>query len=99
MSATLDCVPLAALLGEAPVIRSEGRLFPVEEHYVVRGSDRPLAERVTGVVTAALRETAGDNSSSSPGPEKSGGSLRRSRPWIGRTGLNRPFILFTGICL
>ncbi|MBI5582777.1 MAG: ATP-dependent helicase HrpB [Deltaproteobacteria bacterium] len=60
MSATLDCGPLAALLGEAPVIQTEGRLFPVEERYVVRGSDRPLAERVAGAVTAALRETAGD---------------------------------------
>ena len=48
MSATLDCGPLAALLGEAPVIHTEGRLFPVEERYVVRGSDRPLAERVAG---------------------------------------------------
>ncbi len=60
MSATLDCGPLAALLGEAPVIQTEGRLFPVEERYVVRGSDRPLAERIAGAVAAAVRETAGD---------------------------------------
>ena len=60
MSATLDCGPLAALLGEAPVIHTEGRLFSVEERYVVRGSDRPLAERVAGAVTAALRKTEGD---------------------------------------
>ena len=60
MSATMDCGPLAALLGEAPVIQTEGRLFPVEERYVVRGSDRPLAERVAGAVTTAVRETEGD---------------------------------------
>jgi ATP-dependent helicase HrpB len=60
MSATLDCGPLVALLGEAPVISAAGRLFPVEERYVVRGSDRPLAERVVGAVTAALRDTTGD---------------------------------------
>lgn len=60
MSATLDSGPLAALLGEAPVIAAEGRLFPVAERYEVRGSDRPLAERVAGVVADALRETDGD---------------------------------------
>ena len=60
MSATLACGPLAALLGEPPVIQTEGRLFPVEERYVVRGSDRPLAERVAGAVTTAVRETDGD---------------------------------------
>jgi ATP-dependent helicase HrpB len=60
MSATLDCGPLAALLGKAPVIHTEGRLFPVEERYAIRGSDRPLAEQVAGAVTTALRETDGD---------------------------------------
>ena len=99
MSATLDCGPLAALLGEAPVIRTEGRLFPVEERYVVRGSDRPLAERVAGAVTAALRETAGDLLVFLPGAGEIGGPPRRSRPWIGRAGKNRPFIPFTGTCL
>ncbi len=60
MSATLDCGPLAALLGEAPVIQAAGRIFPVEVRYLARGSDRPLAERVVGAVTAALGETGGD---------------------------------------
>jgi ATP-dependent helicase HrpB len=60
MSATLDVEPLAAMLGEAPVISAEGRLFPVEERYVFPGSGRSLAERVAGAVTEALRETAGD---------------------------------------
>jgi ATP-dependent helicase HrpB len=60
MSATLDYGPLAALLGGAPVIQAEGRLFPVEVRYVIRGSDRPPAERVVGAVTATVRETEGD---------------------------------------
>src|SRR5688572_13340059 len=29
MSATLDAEPVAAFLGDAPIVRSEGRLFPV----------------------------------------------------------------------
>ncbi len=38
MSATLDAEPVAALLDEAPIIRSEGRAFPVETRWL----DRPL---------------------------------------------------------
>lgn len=42
MSATLDAEPVAKLLGDAPVIRSEGRAFPVE----VRWADQPWKGRV-----------------------------------------------------
>jgi ATP-dependent helicase HrpB len=45
MSATLDGEAIARLLG-APLIQSEGRLFPVEIHYATRESDEPLAARV-----------------------------------------------------
>lgn len=38
MSATLDAEPVAALLDGAPVIRAEGRAFPVETRWL----DRPL---------------------------------------------------------
>ena len=34
MSATLETEPVAALLGAAPVVRTEGRTFPVETRYV-----------------------------------------------------------------
>ena len=34
MSATLDCGPVASLLGGAPVISSAGEAFPVEERYL-----------------------------------------------------------------
>lgn len=37
MSATLEVEPVARLLGEATVVRSEGRTFPVETRYVGRG--------------------------------------------------------------
>ena len=39
MSATLDAEPVAALLGGAPVVTSEGRAHPVEPRWL----DRPLA--------------------------------------------------------
>ena len=41
MSATLDAAPVAALMGDAPVVTSEGRAFPVETRWL----PRPLARR------------------------------------------------------
>ncbi len=59
MSATLDCGPIATLLGNAPVVASAGKAFPVEERYLAdRGG--PLSRRVAGAVRTALRETEGD---------------------------------------
>jgi ATP-dependent helicase HrpB len=59
MSATLDCGPVASLLGGAPIVSAEGRLFPVEERYL---ADRqmPLRERIADAVKTALGETKGD---------------------------------------
>ncbi|HRM76056.1 MAG TPA: DEAD/DEAH box helicase, partial [Paracoccus sp. (in: a-proteobacteria)] len=64
MSATLDAEPVAALLDGAPVIRSEGRAFPVETRWL----DRPLAAgarlipeaaRLLHEAEAATRDTGG----------------------------------------
>ncbi|HWU37896.1 MAG TPA: ATP-dependent helicase HrpB, partial [Candidatus Acidoferrum sp.] len=60
MSATLDCGPIASLLGVAPVISSAGEAFPVEERYRPDEQDRPLQARIPATVLAALRETSGD---------------------------------------
>ncbi|MEJ1991174.1 MAG: ATP-dependent helicase C-terminal domain-containing protein [Maritimibacter sp.] len=42
MSATLDADPVAALLDNAPVVKSEGRAYPVETRWL----DAPLGKRV-----------------------------------------------------
>jgi ATP-dependent helicase HrpB len=39
MSATLDAAPVAALMGDAPMITSEGRAFPVETRWLPRPLD------------------------------------------------------------
>ena len=51
MSATLDCGAVGALLGEAPVIVCEGRMFPVEVRYL----DQPLTGRTDLGVTQTIR--------------------------------------------
>jgi ATP-dependent helicase HrpB len=59
MSATLDCDPIAALLGNAPVIASSGKAFPVEERYLEE-SVGPLSARTAAAVRTALKEASGD---------------------------------------
>ena len=59
MSATLDCVAVAKLLGEAPVISCEGRLFPVDTHYLDRPLSMPVDQAVAKVIKGALAEETG----------------------------------------
>jgi len=50
MSATLDAEPVAAFLADAPIIRSEGRAFPVEIEHVEQPDDRQLGKQVAAAV-------------------------------------------------
>ncbi|HKH32756.1 MAG TPA: ATP-dependent helicase HrpB, partial [Beijerinckiaceae bacterium] len=59
MSATLDGARVAGLLGQAPVIRSEGRAYPVETRYLGRHPNRRIEDLVTDAVLRALRTDAG----------------------------------------
>ena len=51
MSATLDPGPVAAYL-DAPVLRSEGRAFPVDTAFLPRPDDRPLDQQVSEALDA-----------------------------------------------
>ncbi|CAM3081083.1 ATP-dependent helicase HrpB [Paracoccus aminovorans] len=79
MSATLDAEPVAALLDGAPVIRSNGRAFPVETRWL----DRPLpagarlvpeAARLIAEAEAATRALGGTILAFLPGE----GEIRRT---------------------
>jgi len=59
MSATLDDARLAALLGGAPVVRSEGRAFPVDVRYLGRPGARRLEDAAAAAVRRALAEETG----------------------------------------
>ena len=59
MSATLDGARVAALLGKAPVIESEGRAFPVETRYLGRDPRAPIERQVADAVERALRAEGG----------------------------------------
>lgn len=60
MSATLDCGPISVLLGNAPVVSSGGKAFPVEERYMADTKTRTLRDQITDAVAAAFKETSGD---------------------------------------
>ncbi len=59
MSATLDGARVAKLLNNAPSVRSEGRLFPIETHYVPLHASARLDQHATNAILRALDETAG----------------------------------------
>lgn len=83
MSATLDAEPVAALLGQAPVIQCAGRSYPVETIYApVSGSQR-LEQAAAGVIRRALSEEEGDMLVFLPGV----GEIRRTARELSRSGL------------
>ena len=59
MSATLDGARVARLLGDAPVIESAGRAYPVETRYLGRDPRAQIERQMTDAVRKALREEGG----------------------------------------
>lgn len=58
MSATLDAAPVAALMGDAPLITSEGRAFPVETRWLGRSPDPSMRYEaaLAGLVAQAVQD-------------------------------------------
>ncbi len=83
MSATLETQGVARLLGDAPIITSTGRTFPVSLHYGKRAELRGLADTVTAQILTALREEPGDALVFLPGV----GEIRSVLSRLGQAGL------------
>jgi ATP-dependent helicase HrpB len=79
MSATLDGARVATLLGDAPVIASEGRAFPVETRYVGRKADVPLERQMAETIAMALRADPGSVLAFLPGAAE----IRRTQNFLG----------------
>jgi ATP-dependent helicase HrpB len=60
MSATLDGAAVARLLGDAPVVTSEGRAYPVTRHYLPRDPAGLDLNSVVRAVVTALNRHPGD---------------------------------------
>jgi len=86
MSATLDMALVAELLGQAPVIQSDGRSFPVETRYLGKGQNPPvrgqlghlpgqqLPQQMAKACLQAIREESGSILAFLPGM----GEIRRT---------------------
>ena len=59
MSATLDAARISALLGDSPVVVSEGRMHPVATRYRPRDPRAPLEREVAAAVRSALAADSG----------------------------------------
>ncbi len=78
MSATLDGARVAKLLGDAPVISSEGRAFPVETRYLGRKADAPLERQMADAIAMALRADPGSVLAFLPGAAE----IRRTQNFL-----------------
>ena len=78
MSATLDGARVAKLLGDAPVIASEGRAFPVETRYLGRKADAPLERQMADAIATALRADPGSVLAFLPGTAE----IRRTQNFL-----------------
>jgi ATP-dependent helicase HrpB len=79
MSATLDGARIAKLLGDAPVVASEGRAFPVEMRYLGRKPDAPLERQMADSIATALRADPGSVLAFLPGAAE----IRRTQTFLG----------------
>lgn len=79
MSATLDGARVAALLGDAPLVVSEGRLHPIAVRYLGADARTPIEQRMADAVVAALGAEDGGVLCFLPGAreiERTAGRLR-----------------------
>jgi ATP-dependent RNA helicase HrpB len=79
MSATLDGARVAKLLGDAAVIESQGRAFPVETRYLGRKPDAPLERQMADAIAMALRADPGSVLAFLPGAAE----IRRTQNFLG----------------
>jgi ATP-dependent helicase HrpB len=78
MSATLDGARVGKLLGDAPVVASEGRAFPVETRYLGRKADAPIERQMADAIAVALRADPGSVLAFLPGAAE----IRRTQNFL-----------------
>ena len=92
MSATIDGARVAKLLGDAPVIESQGRAFAVDTRYAGRDA-RPIEPQIADVITRAMRADAGSLLAFLPGAAE----IRRTRNLLeGRTDASTDVVTLYG---
>jgi len=83
MSATLDPAPVATLLGNAPLIRCDGRVFPVETRYVPPRPTLPIERAVADTILRSVTASEGNILAFLPGAPE----IRRLARMLADVGL------------
>jgi ATP-dependent helicase HrpB len=92
MSATIDGARVANLLGDAPVIESEGRAFAVDTRYAGRGQG-PIEPQMADTILRAMRAEPGSLLAFLPGAAE----IRRTQTQLdGRTGAGTEVVALYG---
>ena len=89
MSATLDGVAAARLLGGAPIVTSEGQAFPVDTRYTPPRAGTRLEVAVASTIVDALRRDTGDVLVFLPGA----GEIRRVESILGERDLDGAIVM------
>ncbi len=88
MSATLDAARIASLLGDAPVVVSQGRMFPVALRYRPRDPRARLEHEVAAATAAALAVERGSALVFLPGAGEIERTAERLRALLGDPSLD-----------
>ncbi|HET7023663.1 MAG TPA: ATP-dependent helicase C-terminal domain-containing protein [Gemmatimonadales bacterium] len=83
MSATLDGGPVASLLGDVPIVTSEGKAFPVETRWIPRRTDQRIEAAMASAIRTALDAHDGDLLAFLPGAAE----IRRTQDILSATSL------------
>ncbi|HDR46143.1 MAG TPA: ATP-dependent helicase HrpB, partial [Geoalkalibacter subterraneus] len=89
MSATLDAEPVSRLLGNAPLLTTTGRSYPLDIRYLERDPGRPVVEETARCVETVLRCHEGDVLVFLPGAAE----IRRCADLLGSRLGNSPVLL------
>lgn len=93
MSATIDGARVASLMGNADVLESQGRSFPVETRYLPRAAQGRLEDDVAAAIMEACRRDEGSLLVFLPGQAE----IRRTAERLaGRTGLDARVVQLHG---
>ncbi len=85
MSATLDGQAVADLLGQAPLIRSHGRMFPVTTRFLPPSAKQSLPQAMALAIEQALRAETGSILAFLPGE----GEIRQTQRLLGELRAGR----------
>jgi ATP-dependent helicase HrpB len=89
MSATLDGQAVSRLLGNAPIVTSEGRVYPVDTRYILPRVGARIEATVVSAIIQAIRDEPGDLLVFLPGA----GEIRRVEQQLGERDLGGAAVL------